>query len=402
MLKIKHKERADFITGIDIVRPFVTVCGLLAFLLPFVYAKYSAAVQNTMHTVGYVLWIVLAVDSFIKIARMGKEERIYFLKMHKTDLIFVLGSIVLIPISMITHIFWLSAVILFKFSACLLPFNDEKTFQIFANVVSILLIGFYVIPLCNVLAVSLSSPDQIVNIFPKNIDLYSVKYVLTDKRFFRAMGISVFVTVLGTILTVITVAMAAYPLSKPKIPFRRTMMLFFIIIMLFNGGMAPSILLMNYLHLNNTVWALIFPSVVQVFYLILLKGFFEDIPAELEESARLDGANNYTILFRIIFPIAAPMLATVALFTLVSYWNNFYGAIMYVTSREDLYPLPMYIRNFLNSNPLNIAMENPTLVAYWDNVKMSYILFSIVPVLIAYPFTFKYLKNGVSMGAVKG
>lgn len=384
------------------IRPCVVVCAILAFLLPFVYAKYTIAVQNRMHAVGYVLWAVLVIDSIIKIARMEQEQRIHFLKVHKTDLIFILGSIVLIPVSMILHIFWPAAIMLFKFSACLIPFNDEKTFQIFANIVSVLLIGFYVIPLCNVLAVSLSSPDQIVNIFPKNIDLYSVHYVLTDKRFFHAMGISVFVTAVGTVLTVITVAMAAYPLSKPKIPFRRSMMMFFIIIMLFNGGMAPSILLMNYLHLNNTVWALIFPSVVQVFYLILLKGFFEDIPAELEESARLDGANNYTILFRIVFPISAPMLATVGLFTLVSYWNNFYSAIMYVTSREDLYPLPMYIRNFLNSNPLHIAMENPTLVAYWDNVKMSYILFSIVPVLLAYPFTFKYLKNGVAMGAVKG
>lgn len=401
-MKIKHKQRADFVTGTDIVRLITTLCGIVLFLLPFVYAKFSVGTQNIMHICGYVLWGFLAVDSAYKIVRMNKEERTRFLKIHKTDLLFCAATVVLLPVSIIMHIYWPAAVLILKFAASLLPFDDEKTFQLFTNIISVLLIAFYVIPLCNVLAVSLSSPDQIVNIFPKNIDLYSVKYVLTDSRFFHAMGISVFVTAVGTVLTVITVSMAAYPLSKPQIPFRRTMMMFFIIIMLFNGGMAPSILLMNYLHLNNTVWALIFPSVVQVFYLILLKGFFEDIPAELEESARLDGANNYTILFRIVFPISAPMLATVALFTLVSYWNNFYSAILYVTSREDLYPLPMYIRNFLNSSPLNIAMENPTLVAYWDNVKMSYILFSIVPVLIAYPFTFKYLKNGVSMGAVKG
>lgn len=401
-MKIKHKERADFVTTADIVRLVASLCAITVFAVSFAYAKLTPKMQSAMHIFGYALWIFLIVDSLAKFSKMQKEERRYFIKLHKSDLIFLLASMFLLPISLIWHIYWPVLIIIMKFFASLLPFDDEKTFQIITNIIAVLLIGFYVIPLCNVLAVSISSPDQIVNIFPKKIDLYAVKYVLQDSRFFRAMGISVFVTLVGTLLTVITVAMAAYPLSKPQIPFRRTMMMFFIIIMLFNGGMAPSILLMNYLHLNNTVWALIFPSVVQVFYLILLKGFFEDIPAELEESARLDGANNYTILFRIVFPISAPMLATVALFTIVSYWNNFYSAILYVTSREDLYPLPMYIRNFLNSDPMRIALDNPTLLTYWDNVKMSYILFSIVPVLIAYPFTFKYLKNGVSMGAVKG
>ena len=178
--------------------------------------------------------------------------------------------------------------------------------------------------------------------------------------------------------------------------------MFFVIVMLFTGGMAPNMLLMNALHLNNTIWSLIFPSVVQVFYLILLKGFFEDVPEELEESARLDGASNYTILFRIVLPVAAPMVATVAFFTMISYWNNINNAILYITSNQSIYPLPMYIRNFLNRNPMEVAMTNPTLVRYWDNVKMSYVLFSIVPVMLVYPFTFKYLKNGVAMGAVKG
>jgi putative aldouronate transport system permease protein len=293
-------------------------------------------------------------------------------------------------------------VLFLKLPGALLPFNNEKVFQIIVDIIATILIICYVFPFLNVLAVSISSPDQIVNLLPKKIDLYSVKYVLADTGFFRAMGVSVFVTVVGTAISVFSMVMAAYPLSKPEMPFRRATMLFFVIVMLFSGGMAPNILLMNILGINNTVWSLIFPSVVQVFYLILLKGFFEDVPRELEDSARIDGANNFTILFKIVLPVAAPMIATVTFFTMVQYWNNINNAILYITSNQAVYPLPMYIRNFLNQSPIALAERNQELLSHWDNVKMSYVLFSIIPILLVYPFSFRYLKNGVSMGAVKG
>ena len=293
-------------------------------------------------------------------------------------------------------------VLFLKLPGALLPFNNEKVFQIIVDIIATILIICYVFPFLNVLAVSISSPDQIVNLLPKKIDLYSVKYVLADTGFFRAMGVSVFVTVVGTAISVFSMVMAAYPLSKPEMPFRRATMLFFVIVMLFTGGMAPNILLMNILGINNTVWSLIFPSVVQVFYLILLKGFFEDVPRELEDSARIDGANNFTILFKIVLPVAAPMIATVTFFTMVQYWNNINNAILYITSNQAVYPLPMYIRNFLNQSPIALAERNQELLSHWDNVKMSYVLFSIIPILLVYPFSFRYLKNGVSMGAVKG
>lgn len=342
---------------LDSARLAAVLCSAACFLVPAVFAKLPLPGVRALHAAGYILWGVLAAEAAVCLARMEKEARRYFLKLHKSDLVFC---------------------------------------------AAILLVIVFIFPFFNVVAVSLSAPDQIVNLFPKQIDLYSMKYVLTDSGFFRSMGVSIVVTAVGTALSVISMAMAAYPLSKARMPLRRSMMMFFVIVMLFTGGMAPNMLLMNALHLNNTIWSLIFPSVVQVFYLILLKGFFEDVPEELEESARLDGASNYTILFRIVLPVAAPMVATVAFFTMISYWNNINNAILYITSNQSIYPLPMYIRNFLNRNPMEVAMTNPTLVRYWDNVKMSYVLFSIVPVMLVYPFTFKYLKNGVAMGAVKG
>ena len=370
--------------------------------LPAAYAKLADTTVAKMYIAMYLIWSYQVVDSVVQILCMEKSDRTLYLKMHKSDWLFVLISVFALPLSVTTGSMLWCCVLFLKLPAALLPFNNEKVFQIIVDIIATILIVFYCFPFLNVFAVSLSSPDQIVNLLPKKIDLYSVKYVLADTGFFRAMGVSVFVTVVGTAISVFSMVMAAYPLSKPEMPFRRATMLFFVIVMLFTGGMAPNILLMNILGINNTVWSLIFPSVVQVFYLILLKGFFEDVPRELEDSARIDGANNFTILFKIVLPVAAPMIATVTFFTMVQYWNNINNAILYITSNQAVYPLPMYIRNFLNQSPIALAERNQELLSHWDNVKMSYVLFSIIPILLVYPFSFRYLKNGVSMGAVKG
>lgn len=370
--------------------------------LPVVFAKLADTMVAKMYIAVYLIWAYLIVDTVVQILCMEKSDRALYLKLHKADWIFVLFSMFALPLCVITGSMLWCCVLFLKLPGALLPFNNEKVFQIIVDIIATILIICYVFPFLNVLAVSISSPDQIVNLLPKKIDLYSVKYVLADTGFFRAMGVSVFVTVVGTAISVFSMVMAAYPLSKPEMPFRRATMLFFVIVMLFSGGMAPNILLMNILGINNTVWSLIFPSVVQVFYLILLKGFFEDVPRELEDSARIDGANNFTILFKIVLPVAAPMIATVTFFTMVQYWNNINNAILYITSNQAVYPLPMYIRNFLNQSPIALAERNQELLSHWDNVKMSYVLFSIIPILLVYPFSFRYLKNGVSMGAVKG
>lgn len=375
---MKKRSTKKLAVSINVIRLVAVLCSIIFFTLPFIFAKMSPTVERTVYVIAYLLWAALEIDTIVHFIRMDKEERIIYLKMHKGDIVFCLLTLALLPMSIMKQMVSLGVILVLKLSTVLSEFNDEKVFQIIVNIVAILLILVFVLPFMNVFAVSLSAPDQIVNLLPKKIDLYSIKYVLSDKGFFRAMGISIIVTVVGTTISVLSMSMAAYPLSKPRMPLRRTVMMFFVIVMLFTGGMAPNMLVMNYLGLTNTIWALIFPSVVQVFYLILLKGFFEDIPEELEESAKLDGASNYTILFRIIFPIAAPMIATVTFFTMISYWNNINNSILYITSNQSIYPLPMYVRDFLNRNPMDIAMTNPELMRYWGNVKMSYVLFSII------------------------
>lgn len=370
----------------------------------FIDKRFTESVKHGMDIAFVILWAIMMVESVVRIVRISKKSGFHeYLKFDKAELLYIIVSIAIVPASLfVPSLLGYRIICLLKMPNVLRRYNDENVFQLFAKGVSILLILFFIVPFLNVLANALSAPGQIINVIPKNVDLFALKYVLADKAFLRSFGNSIFITGVGTLISVISMAMAAYPLSKPHMPLRKTVMMFFMIVMLFSGGIAPKILLVNALGLMDSIWALILPSVVMVYYLLLLKGFYESIPAELEESAKLDGATNFGVLFKIIMPIASPMIATVSFFTAITYWNNINNSILYVTNNKSIYPVPMYIKNFLGQNPMEIAMNNPTLLTYWDGIKMSYVLMSIVPIAIAYPFIFKYLKNDVSAGAVKG
>lgn len=382
--------------------------GLLAQILILltqgIYKKLTTEQTLFLNLVFLGFWVLMEAELGFRAYRFmkaGNGSR-YF-RNNTMEVLCLLSSLFLVPGAMAFPAYGAARwIILLYVPGVLKQFRDETVFQTIINVTAACLIILFVLPFLNVIAMSFSSPGEIVDIYPKGFSLFSVKYVLADTAFFKSILISVLVTITGTVISVICMAMAAYPLSKQDMPLRKTFMMFFLIVMLFSGGMAPNILLMNSIKLTNTVWALIFPSVVMVFHLLLLKGFFEGIPADLEESAKLDGASNYKILFQIIIPIAAPMIATVAFFTAIAYWNNINNSILYITSNQEIYPLPMYIKNFLSRNPMEIAMMDPQLLAYWDNIKMSYIMISIIPIACAYPFIFKYIKNGVTAGAVKG
>ena len=381
----------------------LTLTALVAECVKTFYLKLSGTAVLTIRIIIWVCWGLLAAEQIVRMAGVfretahdgGKDVRRAWLLSHKLELIFL----ALTPFLFHIPFTWL---LILKLPYAWSFMDDEKVFQKIADGIAVILIVIFIVPFLHVIASALSGPGTIVGVLPVNFDLYSIKYALQDAAFLRSFLISIFVTAVGTVLSVLFMTMAAYPLSKPGMPFRRTTMLYFMICMLFSGGMAPKILLMNALKLNNTIAALIAPCLVNVVHLLLLKGFFEDVPSELEESAKLDGANNYTILFRIIVPVAAPMIATVVFSKMVEFWNNIETSILYITSNQSIYPLPMYIKNILNQNLMEIASNNPTLRAYWDHVKMAYILLSIIPILLPYPLIFKYIKNGVTVGAVKG
>ena len=396
------KENADTKQGV--IRVLLLFCLMSQLLI------LGMEVIDKQHTVGWhgifriiflMSFLVMFAESIYRMI-LFKDFRKY-IKFNRAEILWIFISCITIPVAMINGndmiMLW---VCLLKMPNILGRFKDETVFQVIVKIIAVLLIIFFVVPFLNVIAKAISSPASVVSILPKDIDWFAMDYVLSDKAFLKSFGNSIFITIVGTLLSVVSMAMAAYPLSKPYMPLRKTMTVFFLIVMLFSGGIAPHILVMNALGLIDTIWALILPSVVMVYYMLLLKGFFEGVPEELEESAKLDGARNMDIFFKIYMPMSAPMVATVGFFTAISYWNNINNSILYVTSNKSIYPVPMYIKNFMGLNPMEVAMNNPKLLSYWDGIEMSYILMSIVPIACIYPFVFKYLKNDISAGAVKG
>jgi putative aldouronate transport system permease protein len=284
----------------------------------------------------------------------------------------------------------------------------EKIFNSI-NIIVLFTLGLLtLLPFLHVLAKSLSSQVAIslgkVTFLPVNFQLGTYRYVLEQDQFIHSLRNSVIITVAGTLLALIVTVMVAYPLSKPKLKGRRLFLLGFIFIMLFNGGMVPNYLLFKTFGLINNLWALIIPGLISVFNILLVKTFFEELPESVEESARIDGANNFTILFRIVLPMALPVLAAVGLFFAVNYWNNYFSAVLYIT-RAELKPLQLYIYELVSqtTNELGANVDIDRLMnADPESIRSATIILSTLPILCLYPFLQKYFVKGITIGSVKG
>lgn len=256
------------------------------------------------------------------------------------------------------------------------------------------------LPFMNVISSAFSTAGQQIDFWPKGFTWYNFVQVFSDKAYFRALLVSLGVTVVGTVLSVLIMYMAAYALSKQDFPFRKGLMLFFIIVMIFSGGMVPNYLVVNALKLTRTPFALIFPSIVQVYNLILIKSYLESLPKEIEESAKVDGAGNLRIMFKILLPVSLPCVASVSLFTAVTFWNNYTNALLYLGTEEKWYPLSLYILNHIQNTPDPLTWTEADIQKV--NIESAMIVVSIIPILIVYPFVLKYFAKGVTVGSVKG
>lgn len=278
--------------------------------------------------------------------------------------------------------------------------GDSPTFHVINTIVLLLTAFACILPFFNVLATALSTAGHEINFLPKGFTWGNFKAVFKDVGFWRALGVSLMVTGLGTVLSVLLMYSAAYALSKEDFPFRRGIMIFFIITMVFSAGMVPNYILVKTLGLTRTPWALILPSVVQVYNMILIKSYLEGVPKELEESAKIDGANSLQTMFHVMIPVSLPCVASVSMFTAVSFWNNYTSALLYLGTEEKWYPLSLYILNFIQSEP---DVLNPT----WEsiqkgNIESAMVIVSILPILLVYPFVLKFFTKGVTVGSVKG
>lgn len=278
--------------------------------------------------------------------------------------------------------------------------NENPTFHVVNTVILILTAFICILPFFNVLATALSTAGHDINFLPKGFTWYNFQYIFTDVGFWRALGVSLMVTVGGTVLSVLTMYAAAYALSKPDFPFRRGIMIFFIITMVFSAGMVPNYILVRTLGLTESPWALILPSVVQVYNLILIKSYLEGVPKELEESAKIDGANSLQTMFKVMIPVSMPCVASVSMFTAVSFWNNYTSALLYLGTEEKWYPLSLYILNYIQSAPDVLNQTAETIQK--ANIESAMVIVSILPILLAYPFVLKFFTKGVTVGSVKG
>ncbi|GGG00436.1 carbohydrate ABC transporter permease [Paenibacillus abyssi] len=262
-------------------------------------------------------------------------------------------------------------------------------------------------PFMHVLAQSLSSQTAIVSnqvtIYPVGFQTLSYELLLKDNDFYQAFGVSLFRTAAGVGINMLLTCLMAYPLSRQVLKGKGLIMNMVIFTMLFQGGLIPSFLLLKELGMLDTMWSLLLPSAVSAFNLILLKNFFQSVPASMEESAKIDGAGHGTILWKIFVPLSLPAIATLTLFYAVMHWNTYFDAVMYI-SNPDLNPLQVYLRNMIVLNDSNIEMTNNTglFLISPESLKAATIIASVLPMIIVYPFVQRYFVKGVMLGALKG
>lgn len=268
------------------------------------------------------------------------------------------------------------------------------------------------IPILNLLALSFSSSQAImenrVGLLPVDFSFKAYHYVLKKQEFWNSIWITAQRVLLGVPLNVLMIVLVAYPLSKSAkaFPARKYYVAYMLVIMLFSGGLMPTYYIVSKTGLIDTIWSLLLPGAVPVFSCIVLMNFFRGIPEELEESARLDGANQLQILVKIFLPLSKPSIATVTLFSLVSHWNSWLDGLIYSNYTTN-YPLQSYLQTLVtsvtevvNTSDLQALMERNSINN--TNLKAAQIFISIIPLMIIYPWLQKYFTTGLTLGSVKG
>lgn len=282
---------------------------------------------------------------------------------------------------------------------------EDYIVEISAYLIMILFAIITLIPFLHVVSKAFSAEWAVVSgkvgVFPVGFQLNSMEMVLKSKEFLVSFGNSIFVTVVGTFCTLIVTGMAAYPLSKRHLPGMKFLLMLFVFTMYFGGGMIPTYLIIKQLHLIDTRYVLIVSSLINVFHLLIVKNYYEGLPESIEESAKLDGASNIKILFKIVMPLSVPVYACIAVFTSVMQWNNYFGAMLYINS-PSLKTLPLYLRDLIAEAQDVVNLADKLGNTSPDGVIAAAIIASTIPILIIYPFMQKYFIKGMTIGSVKG
>lgn len=285
--------------------------------------------------------------------------------------------------------------------------KGQKVFQVIIVIFFIIMCAIFVIPILNVLAMSLSSTNAIlrndVGIFPVDPTTIGYKQVFSNDKIISGFKNSFLVIGVHTPLAIIGTAFAAYPLAYGDFKGKKLYNYMIVMTMWIAGGLIPSFMVVNYLGMVDTLWSVIIPSLLGAYNIIILRNYFESIPTSLIESAKIDGAHDFTILFRIILPLSKPVLATITLWVVVARWNEFFAPLMYIRDSKK-YTLQVILRDIIMSsemNEFNMTAAEGTL-SIPEQLRNASIIISLVPMLIVYPFLQKYFVTGIMLGSVKG
>lgn len=244
----------------------------------------------------------------------------------------------------------------------------------------------------------------IVKLIPDTITLTSYKMVLGNPEIVTGYVNTILRTIIGTISTLLVTSMFAYPLSRPNMPYRKLLTFIVILTMIFHGGLVPSYLIINNLELTNNRLVYILPHLIAAFNVIIIKNFFLQIPESLCEAAKIDGANELYIFFKIYLPLSKPVLATVGLWTAVMHWNIWFDAMIYI-SDDSLQVLQTFLRRIVIESNIDLAeigaSEIETSSFTPETIKAATVIITILPMLIIYPFVQKYFVKGINVGGVK-
>jgi putative aldouronate transport system permease protein len=282
-----------------------------------------------------------------------------------------------------------------------------RTTDIILTLVMLLITLLCLMPLIYVISLSFSGKSAAasgaVTLFPVDFTFYSYEYMFKDSRFFDAFGVSVKRVLLGGAINFVLTILMAYPLAKERLEFRSRDVYMWLIVfmMMFNGGLIPWYMVVKSLHLTDTIWALVLPTAVPIFNVILLMNFFRGMPKEITESAKMDGAGPWRTLITIAVPLATPAIATVTLFSIVGHWNAFFDGLILMNKQHNI-PLQTYIQQLVVAPSISSSTRPEDLINFSQRTfNAAKIVVTMLPILLIYPFVQRFFVHGITLGSVK-
>ncbi|RRJ64554.1 carbohydrate ABC transporter permease [Paenibacillus oralis] len=288
------------------------------------------------------------------------------------------------------------------------PTKGSNLFQVFLIAFMVILCIVMLYPFVHMLSISLSTPAEAlrmgIHLYPREISFYAWEKVLTKADIWIGFGNSVFRTVVGTACSILFMSMGAYPLSKKYLPHRNFYTMFIVFTMFFGGGLIPTYLLIKNLGLIDNRLVFILPVLVSTFSMLILRNFFQAIPDELEDSAKIDGANDLRILFQIVMPLSLPVLATLSLWSAVGHWNAWFDAMIYIQDPNKQVLTTFLRRVVITGENLSLYAtgSNEMIIGYQEPIKAATLMFTALPIIVIYPFLQKYFVQGTMVGSLKG